>query len=104
MEIELDAFSGRPNPRWELTGAQAAEFLARLRALRPTQGRDFVVEDLGYRGFIVRAKGEPVDGFDEVRLYRGTFFARHCSAAISMRPTTVRMGIRHRGNGMIVAA
>ena len=27
-----------------------------------------------------------------------------CSAAISMRPTTVRMGIRHRGNGMIVAA
>ena len=104
LEIELDAFSGRPNPRWELTGAQAAEFLARLRALRPTQGRDFVVEDLGYRGFIVRAKGEPVDGFDEVRLYRGTFFARHCSAAISMRPTTVRMGIRHRGNGMIVAA
>src|SRR5262245_35537839 len=26
-----------------------------------------------------------------------------CSAAISMRPATVRMGIRHRGNGMIVA-
>src|SRR5258708_846343 len=35
------------------------------------------------------------------------FFARKlgkCSAAISMRPATVRMGIRHRGNGMIVAA
>jgi hypothetical protein len=27
-----------------------------------------------------------------------------CSAAISMRPATVRMRIRHRGNGMIVAA
>ena len=27
-----------------------------------------------------------------------------CSAAISMRPATVRMEIRHRGNGMIVAA
>ena len=27
-----------------------------------------------------------------------------CGAAISMRPATVRMGIRHRGNGMIVAA
>ena len=27
-----------------------------------------------------------------------------CSAAIVMRPATVRMGIRHRGNGMIVAA
>jgi len=35
------------------------------------------------------------------------YFARQatrCSAAISMRPATVRMGIRHRGNGMIVAA
>ena len=30
--------------------------------------------------------------------------AARCSAAISMRPATVRMGIRHRGNGMIVAA
>src|SRR5689334_7055874 len=29
---------------------------------------------------------------------------RRYSAAISMRPATVRMGIRHRGNGMIVAA
>jgi len=28
----------------------------------------------------------------------------NCSAAISMRSATVRMGIRHRGNGMIVAA
>ena len=27
-----------------------------------------------------------------------------CSAAIWMRPATVRMGIWHRGNGMIVAA
>jgi hypothetical protein len=31
-------------------------------------------------------------------------FTGRCSAAISMRPATVRMGIRHRGNGMIVAA
>ena len=27
-----------------------------------------------------------------------------CSAAISMRPATVRMEIRHRGSGMIIAA
>src|SRR5215813_15668818 len=34
-----------------------------------------------------------------------TFRSLHaaCSAAISMRPATVRMGIRHRGTGMIVA-
>jgi hypothetical protein len=77
LEIELDAFSGRPNPCWELNGTQEAEFLARLRGLRPTQGSHFEGEGLGYRGFIVRAKGEPVDGFDEVRLCRGTVLARH---------------------------
>jgi hypothetical protein len=38
LQIELDAFSGLPNSRWELTGAQAAEFLGLLRALRPAQG------------------------------------------------------------------
>jgi hypothetical protein len=32
------------------------------------------------------------------------FCAGDCSAAISMRPATVRMEIRHRGNGIIVAA
>jgi hypothetical protein len=77
LEIELDAFSGRPNPRWELTGEQAAEFLTRLRALRPTLRSHFEEGGLGYRGFIVRAKGEPLGGFDEVRLYRGTVLARY---------------------------
>jgi hypothetical protein len=77
MEVELDAFSGRPNPRWELTDTQAAEFLARLRALRSTKDSNFGNEGLGYRGFIVRMRREPVDGFDQVRLYRGTVLVRH---------------------------
>jgi hypothetical protein len=76
LEIELDAFSGRPNPRWELTGAQAAEFLKYLSALRPSQGGHFTGDGLGYRGFIVRARSGRVEGYDELRLYRGTVFAQ----------------------------
>src|SRR5215469_1872871 len=37
LEVELDAFSGQPNPRWDLTSVQAEEFRARLRELRPLQ-------------------------------------------------------------------
>lgn len=77
LEVELDAFSGRPNPCWELTDTQAAEFLSRLRALRPSEGSHLANEGLGYRGFVVRAKSKPVDGFDEVRVYRRTVLARH---------------------------
>jgi hypothetical protein len=77
LQVELDAFSGRPNPRWELTDTQAAEFLARLRSLQPTKDSHRANEGLGYRGFVVRAKSEPVDGFDQIRLYRETVLARH---------------------------
>jgi hypothetical protein len=77
LQIELDAFSGRPNPRWELTGAQAAEFLTLFRALPRAQGSYSLGDGLGYRGFVVRANGRSVDGYDDIRLYRGTVLARH---------------------------
>lgn len=76
MQIELDAFSGRPNPRWELTETQEAEFLTSLRALRPAQGSHSTADGLGYRGFIVRPNGASVDGYDDIRLYRGIVLAR----------------------------
>ena len=77
MEVELDAFSGRPNPRWELTGTRAAEFLARLHALHPTRVDRSGSEGLGYRGVVVRTTAEAANDFGEVRLYRGTVFVRH---------------------------
>jgi hypothetical protein len=54
MLIELDVFSGRPNPRWELDEQSAA-------ALRALEGRlaasDVAPPEspgLGYRGFVYR--------------------------------------------------
>jgi hypothetical protein len=81
LQIELDAFSGRPNPRWELTGAQAAEFLTLLRALPPAQGSHFTAEGLGYRGFVVSANDGQVNGYDDIRVYRGTVLSRRGNRA-----------------------
>src|SRR6187200_3434139 len=56
FEVELDIFSGRPNPRWVLNPAEEAELLQRLldRAV-PTAPMTVLDAKLGYRGFLVRA-------------------------------------------------
>jgi hypothetical protein len=53
MEIELDVFSGRPNPTWVVSPELAASVSRALSSLpaapaRPEPGH------LGYRGFIIR--------------------------------------------------
>jgi hypothetical protein len=52
MEVELDVFSGRPNPTWRLTPGERRELVRRVDRLSsaaadPTAG-------LGYRGFVLR--------------------------------------------------
>jgi len=66
MLVELDAFSGRPNPRWELDEPSSQQ-------LRQLQGRltsplESAPEPpgLGYRGFVYS------DGSGKVRAYRGS--------------------------------
>ena len=56
MEIELDVFSGRPNPKWLESPERAAIVSRALSSLveapvQPEPG------DLGYRGFIIRQRG-----------------------------------------------
>jgi len=49
VEVEVDLYSGRPNPRFNLP--VAAEFERRLTGLPPaTAGTDQVRDGLGYRG------------------------------------------------------
>src|SRR5437762_3330938 len=71
MQVELDAFSGRPNPEWQLTDQQSAEFLLRLRSLKPRGGPSISFDVLGYRGFVVRARDEAASGFEQVRVFKG---------------------------------
>ena len=58
MQIELDVFSGRPNPTWSLNDEQARECLARFKALKMSESKRVPYNGLGYRGF-------KVDGFQE---------------------------------------
>jgi len=69
MRVELDAFSGRPNPVWDLTEAQAQELLTRLQNLPKDGGTGR--QGLGYRGLIVTADGGNIGGFDRVVISDG---------------------------------
>ena len=52
MLVELDIFSGRPNPRWELSDAEAASVRELIDALAPAPAAaPPVPPGLGYRGF-----------------------------------------------------
>lgn len=51
MLVELDVFSGRPNPRWRLDANDQAWLRARLATLAPSAEALAPPPDLGYRGF-----------------------------------------------------
>lgn len=55
VEVELDVFSGRPNPHWTLGGDRAQELPDLLRDLEPAESRE--PPGLGYRGFLLTAAG-----------------------------------------------
>lgn len=52
--VELDAYSGLPNPTWTLTAEEAAEAERRLRDLPIAAGARMPEAVLGYRGFRLR--------------------------------------------------
>lgn len=58
MLIELDIFSGRPNPTWTLTSAEAVE-LESITTSLPVADAPPPFDGLGYRGIVVRNPAEP---------------------------------------------
>jgi hypothetical protein len=76
VQVELDAFSGLPNPVWELPASLANNILTRLRALRPAPQRVGAGDGLGYRGFVIRPNGDSLAGYDEIRIARGSVLAQ----------------------------
>lgn len=52
LHVELDIFSGRPNPSWTLAEDEAAELRRRLEGLPGTE-REIDPPGLGYRGFLI---------------------------------------------------
>ena len=59
FNIELDIFSGRVNPQWNLTRSEQDHFLEMIIEDNvPILPVNVVESKLGYRGFIVRASAE----------------------------------------------
>jgi hypothetical protein len=61
--VQIDLYSGRPNPRWRLDEGQSAQLIRRLDAM-PEVGHGELAQGLGYRGVIVTmqdsASGRPM--------------------------------------------
>jgi hypothetical protein len=73
VEVELDVFSGRPNPRWRLSTEQIDRVRGQLRELAPISG--LVPADLqgppglGYRGFMIANLGQDREIPRQFRVY-----------------------------------
>jgi hypothetical protein len=68
-EVELDIFSGMPNPTWSLMDDEADRFVKQLTTLPHTSARK-LAGNLGYRGFIVQCTRGA--GTQVVRIQTGT--------------------------------
>lgn len=55
VEVEIDIFSGMPNPSWTLTETDAVTFLSKFNELHETEEKS-LANNLGYRGFIIRIR------------------------------------------------
>ena len=56
-DVEIDIFSGLPNPTWTLSNMQTASLLGMVSELSQTEAKA-QSDDLGYRGMIVRMREE----------------------------------------------
>ncbi|HEU5162708.1 MAG TPA: hypothetical protein VFV54_06165 [Thermoanaerobaculia bacterium] len=70
VTVELDAFSGRPNPTWSLTPAEVRDVAKRLRDL-PATDRHRPDTILGYRGFRIANPGDAAGVPKSVYVSRG---------------------------------
>jgi hypothetical protein len=69
IRVELDIFSGLPNPVWVLSPAEGVLFQEKLSAL-PESPPKVWSNHLGYRGFLVQ--GADRTGERVIRVQRGT--------------------------------
>src|SRR5438874_9009950 len=56
IEVELDIFSGRPNPRWMLSREQAGRLHDQFSERIPAEPQE--APGLGYRGFVLTNLGQ----------------------------------------------
>jgi len=70
-KVELDVFSGRPNPTWTLAPALASDLQDRITRLAPSTRVGPSPQNLGYRGFIVQSESGSSSPVATVRAFHG---------------------------------
>ena len=70
MIVEFDVFSGRPNPRWQLSDDQVIEIQEALQNL-PSVDQTPGESGLGYRGFILSSEDVKRGITKTTRIYKG---------------------------------
>ena len=73
MHVELNIFSGRPNPGWNLTTPERDELSKMLEHLSPSGAKTMLQGGggLGYSGFRVSAGQDKADSVSDITIYRG---------------------------------
>jgi hypothetical protein len=70
VQVELDVYSGRPNPTWTLSTQETSELLQRLQGLTTLLSVS-TVGHLGYRGFLLHNPGSLSGIGAQVRVFHG---------------------------------
>ena len=73
ISIELDVFSGRPNPSWELSPSESGELIKELSPLpEADKNKAEFFDGLGYRGFVISVHGADTTASPVIyRVYKG---------------------------------
>jgi len=69
--VELDVFSGLPNPTWVLSLSQTADLTSTISRLKPAEATGQRPDDLGYRGFIVQLAAGSAAAAQTIRAHHG---------------------------------
>ena len=101
LEIELDVYSGKPNPKWELPPEEASGLLKIIESA-PEEKAEMNLPGLGYRGFILRS------GKKTIRVYHGLIAVEDSGATRTLRDTgkveaKLAADARQRGYAKLVA-
>lgn len=103
VQVEVDVYSGRPNPRWELSTEQAEEFLKMVRALPKREGDSAIAEGLGYRGLKVTWSRLSQDSDTEIMLSRGIVLIKEESRSqqFADKDRALERWLLHTGKGKL---
>lgn len=76
LQIELDVYSGRPNPVWNLDPKETEFLLAQLEKLPSAPDVTPPTERLGYRGFIIKPASGTRSNWEELMVGFGVVSER----------------------------